>query len=123
MGFLSSLLSGAKKVYPAHIGDDATFRAVVVGNELPVILDVWGPNCPPCKMLEPIIVKLAGKYEGRVQFAELSTQSDLALTQRLRISATPSILVFNKGKEMGRELGFKPQSWFEEMIEAEFPDA
>lgn len=35
-----------------------------------VIASLWSPGCGPCKMMEPIVVSLATRYQGRVKAAE-----------------------------------------------------
>lgn len=122
MGFWSKLLGPRREVLPVSVRGQDEFRAEVLQSPLPVIVDVWGPSCAPCKMLEPVMVDIATRYEGRVRVVEVSTEGEPALLSRLGVMATPTVLVFHQGKEFGRVSGYHPASWFEEMIEAEFPE-
>jgi thioredoxin 1 len=122
LGWFSKIFSGGPKVLPEHVSDLGSFKERVLESPLPVILDVWSETCAPCRMLEPIIVELATKYQGRIRLAELnSTAADPELIEKLDIRATPTILVYENGAEVGRTAGFKPRAWFEEMIATEFP--
>lgn len=123
MGFFQKLFGAKREVLPVSVRSSEDFRAAVLDSPLPVIVDVWGPGCAPCKMLEPVMIDVATRYEGRVRVVELSTEGDPKLLARLGVMATPTVLVFHQGKEFGRVSGFHPASWFEEMIEAEFPEA
>jgi thioredoxin 1 len=122
MGLLSALFPPKHQVLPVHIETAEDFRREVTESELPVILDVWSESCAPCRQLGPVLTDIATRYEGRVRVAEVSTSGPLPVLKKLGVSATPTILVFHQGEEMGRAVGFHPTSWFEEMIEAEFPE-
>jgi len=123
MGLLSALFPPKHEVLPTHIGSDADFRREVKDCELPVILDVWSESCAPCRQLAPVLTQVATRYEGRIRVAEVSTSSGpIKLLRKLRVTSTPTILVFHRGKEMGRVVGYHPRSWFDQMIETEFPE-
>lgn len=123
MGFLQKLFGPRREVLPVSVRGPEAFREAVLESPVPVIVDVWGPSCAPCRMLEPVLVDVATRYEGRVRVVEISTESDPALLSGLGVMATPTVLVFHRGEEFGRVTGFHPASWFDEMIEAEFPEA
>lgn len=123
MSFLGSLFGSRPKVLPTHLQSLADFKQRVLGSDLPVIVDVWSPTCAPCRQLEPVLIKVATKYQGRVRVAELSTAAEPTLLAYLGVQATPTILVFNRGKELGRTAGFRPLDWFDQMITTEFPEA
>ena len=123
MGILSGLFGSKEKILPEHIDTTAGFRERVMESELPVIVDVWSPSCGPCQKLVPVLTDVATRYDGRVRVVEISTEADGALLTRLGVRATPTILVFHRGQELGRMTGFRPGSWFDELIATEFPDA
>jgi len=123
VSFLSSLFGTRPRLLPAHLQSLADFQKQVLGSDLPVIVDVWSPTCAPCRQLEPVLIQVATKYQGRVRVAELNTSAEPVLLAYLGVRATPTILVFHRGKELGRSAGFRPLDWFDQMIEAEFPQA
>src|SRR3954447_23197644 len=47
------------------------YEAEVVGSPVPVLLDVYGEHCPPCRQLAPVIEKLAAHYEGRARVLKI----------------------------------------------------
>jgi thioredoxin 1 len=106
MNLLARLFGTAPKKLPVNV-TDTSFEREVLKSELPVLLDVWGPSCGPCKQLEPVIMDLATRYDGRVKVCELSSVVSPYTTARLAIQATPTVLYFRGGKELERIHGFR----------------
>lgn len=119
MGFFSKLLGITPKKQPVHVDDDS-FDAEVRRSRLPVILDVWGPNCGPCKQLEPVLMQLAAEYDGRVKICEMSVAAGPRTAASLRVKGTPTVLYFKDGKEVERVVGMRGSLYHEETIEEVF---
>lgn len=122
MGLFSAIFAPKREVLPVHIESTADFEREISRSDKPVILDVWSEGCAPCRQLAPVLTDIATRYEGRIKVAEVNTSGPLPLLRKLGVSATPTILVFDGGREVGRVVGYHPRSWFDEMIAAEFPD-
>ena len=123
MGIFGNLFGSGTKVVPTSIRSVAAFTEQVTKSEVPVIVDVWSDSCAPCKMLTPVLVNVATKYQGRVRVVEINTEAEPALLARLGVRATPTLIMYEAGQEVGRMAGFRPEGWFDEMIAAEFPEA
>ena len=119
MGILSRLF-GPKEppVMPVHV-DDGNYGAEVLRSELPVMLDVWGPGCVPCKHLEPIVIRLAGRYRGRVKVAEMNAAEAPRSAARLGVQGTPTVVFLKGRREVERVVGFRGELYLEEIIESE----
>jgi thioredoxin 1 len=119
MGLLSRIFGpGTPKVMPVHV-NDANFVDEVSRSEIPVVLDVWGPGCGPCKMMEPIVISLATRYQGRVKVAELNAAESGATAARLGVMGTPTILFFKKRREVDRVVGFVGERYLVEVVDEE----
>jgi thioredoxin 1 len=119
MRLLDRLFSTKPKKLPLSV-NDASFEREVLKSELPVLLDVWGPSCGPCKQLEPIIIDLAARYDGKVKVCELSSVAAPHTTVRLGIQATPTVLYFLHGEELERIHGFRSSLFHAETIKELF---
>jgi len=106
------------EVWPVHIDDD-NFQREVLRSAEPVLLDVWGPGCAPCKQLEPIVVRLATRYRGRVKVAELNAAAAPRTVRKLGIKGTPTVLYFHKGRIIERVVGFRGELYHQEIIDTE----
>jgi thioredoxin 1 len=119
MGLLSKIFGPrAPRAQPAHV-DDANFVAEVLRSELPVMVDFWGPDCGPCRMLEPIVMDLASAYQGRVKVAELNAAEAVRTAARYGVMGTPTVLFFKRGREVDRVVGFVGERYLREIIETE----
>ena len=121
MGWIGKFFGGGDKVLPEEVTTLDRFIDAVTKSELPVIVDVYGRSCGPCTRLGPVLVNVATRHRERVRIVAISTESEAELMARLAVSSTPTIIVFDKGQEVGRMTGFRPESWFDELIETEFP--
>jgi thioredoxin-like negative regulator of GroEL len=119
---LAKIFGGRPDVIPTHLSTRDEFARYVLQSDVPVIVDVWSETCAPCKQLVPVLIKVATKYEGKLRVAELSTQAEPSLLAELAVRATPTILVFEGGVEIGRMAGYRPAAWFDDMISTEFPE-
>lgn len=115
MGLLSKLFGLEPETLPLHI-DDENFEREILRSSLPVMLDVWGPGCAPCKQLEPIVVRLVKRYEGRVKVAELNIEQAPRAARRLGVRGTPTVVYFSDRKEVERVVGLRGELYHDEII-------
>jgi thioredoxin 1 len=115
MSLLKKLFGLTPKQPPLSLSD-ANFEREVLRSELPVLIDVWGPGCAPCKQLEPIIMDLTVELAGRVKVCELNAQNAPRTLQRLGVQATPTVLYFQAGQELERVTGFRSSLFHKQTI-------
>jgi thioredoxin 2 len=96
-------------LHPLTVTDE-TFQAVVEDAPLPVLLDLWAPWCPPCRMIAPVIEELAREMAGRVRFAKLNVDENPATSARFQARSIPTLLVLKAGREVDRLVGVQPKS-------------
>jgi thioredoxin 1 len=86
--------------------DGPTFEADVLNSELPVIVDFSAQWCPPCKMLAPVLERLAGEYQGKVTVGEIDVDENQDIAIRYGVMAMPTLGLFRAGKMIDRMVGF-----------------
>ena len=120
MGILKRML-GLKELPPPNVVSitDANFKREVLRSKVPVLLDVWGPGCTPCKHLEPVITRLSQEYAGRVKVAEVDASTARRTAARLKVRGTPTVLYFHRGREMERVVGFRGSVYHRDYLDNE----
>jgi thioredoxin-like negative regulator of GroEL len=121
LGLLRKLFGEKKpRVDPVSL-DETNFDQEVLNHKGPCLVDVWTETCSHCVKLAPTIIALATKYQGRVKVCELNASKFPGPARRMQVRGTPTVVVFEDGNLLGRVTGFRLQSYYEEMIETEFP--
>src|SRR3954464_12909706 len=96
---------------------DANWGSEVIESEVPVLVDFWAPWRGHCRMLAPTTEKLAGELTGKVKIGKMNTDENQDTPGGLRISAIPTVLVFQGGKEVDRLVGVNTEKKFRDSLE------
>ena len=87
---------------------DATMDAAISQYPL-LIVDCWAEWCGPCRMIAPIIEEFAKEFSGRAVFGKLNVDENMQTSNKYRISAIPTLLVFKNGKLVDKLVGAYPK--------------
>lgn len=93
---------------PVDVHHDLTFDALINRSTLPVLVDFWAPWCGPCKMVAPEFQKVARETVGQLIVAKVNTEEVRSLSARFRITAIPTMILFESGLEVARQAGAMP---------------
>lgn len=96
--------------------NDSNFNEKVLNSPKPVIVDFWAQWCGPCKMLAPVIEKVANNLEGSVDVIKVDVDENPVIASTYGISSIPTIILFKDGKPLGKLVGFRPAEQIESAI-------
>lgn len=92
----------------------------VKSNNPKLVVDCWAAWCGPCRMLAPIIEKLASDNAGKVAFGKLNVDESPKTTQQFKIMAIPTILFFKDGQMVDQLVGLVPREEIEGVMRKHF---
>ncbi|QIK37460.1 thioredoxin [Caldichromatium japonicum] len=103
----------------------ANFQSIVLEGSYrrPVLVDFWADWCAPCRMLMPILAKLADEYQGRFLLAKVNTDEEQALAFQFGIRSLPTVQLLRNGQVVDHFMGALPESQVRAFLEKHLPRA
>lgn len=100
---------------PVHV-TDAAFEKTVMQSPIPVIVDFWAPWCGPCKMVAPILDKLAKELAGKVLIAKVNTDENPEWAMKFGVQGIPTMLFVFNGQVVHRQVGALPEPMLRDVV-------
>ena len=88
---------------------DKNFESEVIKSALPVLVDLWAPWCGPCRMVAPVIDKLAEHYDGNFKFCRLNVDENPQTASKYGIMSIPTLMFFKGGEAVDTVIGAVPE--------------
>ena len=96
-----------------------TFASEVIdrSKDIPVLVDFWADWCNPCKMLAPILTKLADELVGKFHLVKIDTDSENQIAAQYGIRSLPTVKLFKDGQVADEFIGVLPEKSIREFLE------
>jgi len=97
--------------------EDFEAKVLVPAETIPVVVDFWAPWCEPCKVLKPMLEKLAEEYKGRFLLAMVNADENPELSQHFGVRSIPSVKALFQGQLVDELNGALPESQIREFLD------
>ena len=84
--------------------DASRYEGEVLKSPVPVVLDFYSTECPPCEALAPKFESVADAFAGKVKFLKVFRQGNRELAQKLGVTGSPTLVFFKGGAEVGERM-------------------
>ena len=96
----------------AHIIElnDSNFDAEINKGATPVLVDFWAPWCGPCRMIAPVLEKIAETTAGQAVVAKVNVDEAPGVASRFGVSSIPTLLFFKNGEVREQVVGLQGEA-------------
>ncbi len=99
--------------------EEANFdeRVIARSHEVPVLVDIGAEWCSPCRVLGPMLEKLATEYEGRFELAKVDADENMKIAGRHKVRGFPTVIAYSRGVETDRFHSAQPLHFLRNFID------
>jgi len=102
--------------------ENFTQEVIEKSTTVPVVVDFWAPWCGPCRILKPILEKLANEYQGKFILAKVNSDANQNLSAQFNVRSIPSVKAFRDGKLVNEFAGALPETAIRNFIDQLIPN-
>jgi len=105
-------------IFIAHL-DNFQSHVIDASHHKPILVDLWAEWCSPCRVIAPVLEKLAIEFPDTLSIAKVEVDEDenMKLAGHYKVRGFPTLILFVNGEEAGRFSGAKPFGFIRDFIE------
>lgn len=84
--------------------------------EKPMFVDFWAVWCGPCRIMDPVVEKLAAKYSDKMLFGKVNVDEEMDISSRYQVFSIPTFMVFKNGQPMDAVIGAVGEASLERLV-------
>ncbi len=97
---------------------DAQFEAEALQADSLVLVYFWAPWCGPCRLMSPVMDKLAQAFGDRLKIVKLEVDPNPESVARFKVEGVPAMVLLKNGEQLDAVEGAISKAKLEEMINA-----
>ncbi|HEY4003034.1 MAG TPA: thioredoxin [Candidatus Xenobia bacterium] len=82
------------------------FDTQVKASPIPVLVDFYAQWCGPCKMMSPVIEKIADQFGTKLKVVKIDTDESPEVATQYQILGVPTLIIFKGGEPVGKQVGY-----------------
>ena len=92
------------------------FDSEVINSNIPVLVDFWASWCGPCRMVSPVIERIAEKFDGRIKVGKVNVDEEPEISLEYNIASIPTVMIFKNGEEVSKSIGYSDEAEIEQLV-------
>jgi putative thioredoxin len=96
-------------------------KVIAASHNLPVVVDFWAEWCGPCRILKPLLEKLAAEYHGKFLLAKVNSDENMRIAGRFQVRGIPTVVGIINGQEVERFTGAQPEGALRQFLDRLIP--
>lgn len=96
---------------------EANFDTLSSG-EKPMLVDFWAVWCGPCRIMDPVLDRLAAKYSDKILFGKVNVDEEMNISSRYQVFSIPTFMIFKNGQPMDAVIGAVGEASLERLLKS-----